>query len=398
MQAPTIVTAQPGVDAKGGRVLSLDVLRGVAILLVMGRHHFINPRDAGLMFVPAAVWHRYGWTGVDLFFVLSGFLVGGLLLKETLERGELHVPRFLVRREFKIWPSYYVFLIWVAIKTVITSPEPARQALASFWPKLWPCLANIQNYFDTPRLHLWSLAVEEHFYLVLPLVVKWLAPNPAALRRLTLPWVLGGVFVASLSLRGWVALTQPPSNMYMYYTHLRLDSLAFGFLLAYVYYTRRDDWNRIARHRRWLIAGGLLAVAPSGVLLPESAFEFSAGLTLLYLGYGALLVACVSATEPASLTARAIHSAPGRALGFVGFYSYSIYLWHVDLDWPLGAALRNGWSFPSSTLTWIVGTAVYAALAVLVGVAMAKLVELPTLRLRDRIYPRRTRAMDVSAG
>jgi len=247
-------------------------------------------------------------------------------------------------------------------------------------------------------LHLWSLAVEEHFYLVLPLVVKWLAPNPAALRRLTLPWVLGGVFVASLSLRGWVALTQPPSNMYMYYTHLRLDSLAFGFLLAYVYYTRRDDWNRIARHRRWLIAGGLLAVAPSGMLLPEGAFEFSAGLTLLYLGYGALLVACVSATEPASLTARAIHSAPGRALGFVGFYSYSIYLWHVDLDWPLGAALRNGMSFPSGTLTWIVGTAVYAALAVLVGVAMAKLVELPTLRLRDRIYPRRTRAMDVSAG
>src|SRR5580658_8107142 len=111
-----------GVATKTGRVLSLDVLRGVAILLVIGRHHFINPRDAGLLFVPAAVWHRYGWTGVDLFFVLSGFLVGGLLLKETLERGELHVPRFLVRREFKIWPSYYVFLIWVTIKTVITSP------------------------------------------------------------------------------------------------------------------------------------------------------------------------------------------------------------------------------------------------------------------------------------
>lgn len=398
MQAPTTITAQHGVVNKSGRVLSLDVLRGIAILLVIGRHHFINPRDAGLLFVPAAVWHRYGWTGVDMFFVLSGFLVGGLLLNETLERGDLHIPRFLVRREFKIWPSYYLFLLWVTIKAVITSPEPAGPALAALWPKLWPCLANIQNYFDTPRIHLWSLAVEEHFYLLLPLVVKWLAPNPAALRRLTLPWTLGSVLVVSLSLRAWVALTQPPSNAYMYYTHLRLDSLTFGFLLAYVYHARRDCWNRIAQHRRWLIAGGLLAVAPSGVLLPEGAFEFSAGLTLLYLGYGALLVASVSATEPSSLIARAFSSLPGRLLGFVGFYSYSIYLWHVDLDWPLGAALRNGWSFPSRTLTWIAGTVVYVALAVLVGVVMAKLVEFPTLRLRDRIYPRRTRAMDASAG
>jgi len=397
MQVPITVAAQR-VGTKTGRVLSLDVLRGIAILLVIGRHHFIDPRNAGLLYVPAAVWQRYGWTGVDLFFVLSGFLVGGLLLKETLERGELHVPRFWVRREFKIWPSYYVFLMWVVIKTVITSPQPAGQALASLWPKLWPCLANIQNYFDMPRLHLWSLAVEEHFYLTLPLVVKWLAPNPVALRRLTLPRVLGGVFVASLSLRGWVALTQPPSDAYLYYTHLRLDSLAFGFLLAYVYYTRRDDWNRIAQHRRWLIAGGLLAVAPSGVLPPDSAFELSAGLTLLYLGYGALLVACVSATEPSSLIARTFRSAPARALGFVGFYSYSIYLWHVDLDWPLGAALRNGWGFRSSTLTWIAGTAVYVALAVLAGVTMAKLVEFPTLRLRDRIYPRRAGAMDISTG
>lgn len=398
MPAPTIVATKHGVDVTTGRVLSLDVLRGVAILLVIGRHHFINPRDAGLLFVPAAVWQRYGWTGVDMFFVLSGFLVGGLLLRETLERGELHVPRFLVRREFKIWPSYYLFLIWVVIKSLITSPEPAGHAMASLWPKLWPCLANIQNYFATPRLHLWSLAVEEHFYLILPLVVKWLAPNPKALRKLTLPWVLGGVFVSCLSLRLWVALTQPLSDSHLYYTHLRLDSLAFGFLIAYVYYTRRDFWNRLAGHRRWLIGGGLLAVAPSGVVPPTSVFEFSAGLTLLYLGYGALLVACVSATEASSLISRAFRSIPGRWLGFVGFYSYSIYLWHVDLGWPLGAALENGWRFPSNTLTWIAGTAVYVGLAVLVGVVMAKLIEVPTLRLRDRIYPRRARAMDVSVG
>ena len=229
--------------------------------------------------------------------------------------------------------------------------------------------------------------------------MKLLAPNAASLRKMTLPWILCGVFAGSLSLRVGVALTHPESSAYLYYTHLRLDSLAFGFLLAFIYHTRHDFWKRIAQHRRLLDWNRFRSrLHLRDCCSPDGALEFSIGLTLLYLGYGALLIACVSATEPSHPIARAFNSVPGGWVGFVGYYSYSIYLWHVDLDWPLGVALRNGWAFQSNTLTWIAGTAVYVAAAVLVGVAMARLVEFPTLRLRDRIYPRRTRAVNASTG
>lgn len=377
-----------------GRIASLDVLRGIAILLVMGRHHSINPRTAGFLFVPAAAWQRFGWTGVDLFFVLSGFLVGGLLVKEILERGELHVPRFLIRRGLKIWPLYYIFLAWIFLKFMITTPGPPAAVAASYWPRFWPCLANIQNYFDLPRLHLWSLGVEEHFYLLLPLLLKWLTPNAAALKRATLAVPLVGIFVACLGMRTWVAVTQAPSIYHDYYTHLRLDSLAFGFLLAWVYHTRRPTWNRISQNRGWLVAGGLLAIAPAGILPGDSALTLSAGLTLLYLGYGALLIAFLSA-EPATILGRFIHSQPGRVLAFVGLYSYPIYLWHVDLEWPLDAAISRGWTLQSGALNWLTWTAIYLTLGVLVGMIVAKLVEIPTLRLRDRLYPPRAAAVDA---
>src|SRR5690348_13300609 len=93
------------------RMVQLDFLRGVAILLVLGRHSVISQRDAGFLRPLATAWHRIGWTGVDLFFVLSGFLVGGLLFKELRKSSHLDVRRFLIRRAFKIWPSYYAFLV-----------------------------------------------------------------------------------------------------------------------------------------------------------------------------------------------------------------------------------------------------------------------------------------------
>src|SRR5688572_11329479 len=91
------------------RNLQLDVLRGVAILLVFGRHLEI-PRPEGMMGTFAEVWYRLGWIGVDLFFVLSGFLIGGLLVTELQKHGRIDVTRFLVRRGLKIYPAYLVFI------------------------------------------------------------------------------------------------------------------------------------------------------------------------------------------------------------------------------------------------------------------------------------------------
>ncbi|MGA2230896.1 MAG: acyltransferase family protein, partial [Tepidisphaeraceae bacterium] len=109
---PSAGPAAPITSPKpAGRMVQLDVLRGVAILLVMGRHFAVSPTQAGWLSFPAGVWYVFGWTGVDLFFVLSGFLVGGLLLGELRKYGRLDVFRFIIRRIFKIWPAYYVLVL-----------------------------------------------------------------------------------------------------------------------------------------------------------------------------------------------------------------------------------------------------------------------------------------------
>lgn len=135
----------------------LDVLRGLAVLLVLGRHGREMPAD-----LPAGVrdffslWLQMGWVGVDLFFVLSGFLVSGLLMREHASYGRINALRFVVRRGFKIYPLFWCLITATAlVRPVRDEPLPAGQLLAE--------LFFVQNYFDGLWNHTWSLAVEEHF-------------------------------------------------------------------------------------------------------------------------------------------------------------------------------------------------------------------------------------------
>jgi len=133
------------------RVPSLDALRGIAILLVLF-HHPYNPyaSGAGVALPIAGLVHRFGWTGVDLFFVLSGFLVGGLLLHELYHHGAVDVGRFVVRRAFKIWPSYFLLVAVVFVsRSTVEPPYDVAKAFADVAPNL----LHVQNYWPGPRLH-----------------------------------------------------------------------------------------------------------------------------------------------------------------------------------------------------------------------------------------------------
>ena len=123
-----------------------DVLRGLAILLMLGRD---NPYYE--------LWHRVGWIGVDLFSVLSGFLISGLLFSDTKqpERSTFHVSSSGAR--LKIYPAYYFFLLTLLPFTIRSLPTSDWLLMQSFWPTFWG--------------HGWSLAIEEHFYIALPLVL-----------------------------------------------------------------------------------------------------------------------------------------------------------------------------------------------------------------------------------
>src|SRR3954454_15594952 len=142
--------------AAGARRLDLDVVRGIAILLAMG-WHFSRYRSGNAV-LDALQWPgaTFGWAGVDLFFVLSGFLVGRLVLREHQRTGRFDGWRFSVRRALKLWPVLYVFL---AVQALFDD-----RPLGSY---LWQTAMHVQNYAGTQIPHLWSLAVEEHFYFVL---------------------------------------------------------------------------------------------------------------------------------------------------------------------------------------------------------------------------------------
>ena len=175
---------------------SLDVLRAIAVLLVLGRHMPLATSTGDSWISDAiAVWHRGGWIGVDLFFVVSGFLVSRLLLREYEDRGSLDVGRFLVRRGFKIYPSFYFFFIVTIVRRLLWDEPLMRSGVVGE-----ACF--VQNYLGTLWGHTWSLAVEEHFYILLPLSLLALlqyrlASHPFAV----LPRIIGVVCVLVLAAR-----------------------------------------------------------------------------------------------------------------------------------------------------------------------------------------------------
>lgn len=374
-----------------GRLLELDILRGVAVLMVIGSHSAVNPGEASGLAFHLGVWLvRFGGTGVDLFFVLSGFLVGGLLFEEIARTGNLRVGRFLIRRGFKIWPGYIALVLFLLVGHLVKY----RADLGYTWHALWPNFFHVQNYFHSPRDHTWSLAVEEHFYLALPLLLFFLPrrKDERGYYMPLFPWAALAIALTCLGLR-FLRNSQGDFDYYthIYRTHLRVDSLFFGVFLSYLAVRFRGAIPGVARFRGWLILAGLALFIPfRDVQVDKEPWVLTYGCSLLYLGYGMILLGLVSPASPGDWLKRTLYSMPGRAVGFVGYFSYAIYLWHMDFGHkPVDLLNRAGHlNFMDPSLRWAVGLLVTTGLALLVGVALGKLIEYPALALRDRLFPR----------
>lgn len=397
------IEGQPLKDSR--RMIQLDVLRSIAILLVLGSHYVIGPKQAGALKVPATLWHRFGFSGVDLFFVLSGFLVGGLLMRELRVYGKLDVRRFLIRRGLKIWPVYYLYMLVVAIFLFVTKVQFARP----LYEMLVPYVLNLQNYnimhlpYGAPMIsgHTWSLAVEEHFYLSLPLLLLFLSSGNK--RRLAwIPFIGIGLDIVCLLLRlrlvgrpfeGWTQVMP---------THLRIDSLFTGVVLAYWYHFRPEVMASLARYRALLLIAGALLVSPMAIWpIDERPFVWTYGFTCLSLGYACLLIVCVMTPVGEGALGRWFHSRTARALAYMGAFSYSIYIWHIDFIMvPIKDAVTNGLlgGLPAP-IRWSVLMAAYMAIAIGAGILLARLTERPALLLRDKLFPARVDALGgVSAA
>ena len=354
-------------DQYDGRVHSLDVLRGLAVLLVLFRH---LPNDNASE--PLRLIQSIGWTGVDLFFVLSGFLISGLLFSEFDKTGALDVKRFWLRRGLKIWPSYYFTYGAAMLLTVIATATP--QLLITRAPNY----IFIQNYMDhdVRWTHSWSIAVEEHFYLILPILLLVLIP--AKLKKL--PQIILGLCVFVLAFRVFLFFARdiPWTNFY-YPSHMRIDSLAFGVLLGYFYQYKTEAFTRVGR-RFW----PLFAVSPIVLVLAnifpveESAISFTIGFTIFYLMFGGLVV--VARTYP-----DLGRSGPLKLIAIAGVYSYTIYLAHsVIYELPGMTAVRL---FVLPYFGETGDRILFFSLSIVLGVAISHAVERPFLRLRAKWLP-----------
>ncbi len=354
------------------RLPGLDLLRAIAIVWVMLFHSFIV---GGLG--PDFAWlSRFGWAGVDIFFVLSGFLIGSQVLR-PLQRGEpFSFSGFYARRAWRILPAFGVVLaLYVFFPTLREVP-----GLQSWWQfATFTLNLSIDSAHNPAFSHAWSLCVEEHFYLVFPLLAWWLTRRPSAS---TFIGVCAAVVVAGIVLRTTVWLhdtaLDPPRNWFLedlyYPTWMRLDGLLMGVVLATLRVWRAQAWARWQRRSNAVLLGGLAVTCVAFWLFRERTglLANALGWPLLSFGFGLLVFA---GADRRSLLGR--WRVPGA--GWIAAISYSLYLSHKIafhlVQATFGAQLQGH---------AVVAFASYALAVLLLGAALHYLIERPFLRLRER--------------
>ena len=355
------------------RLHGLDLLRAVAILLVLWWH------------LPQSVlpfgWRPATWAGVDLFFVLSGYLIGSQLLRPYTKNARPSYWDFCLRRFYRVVPAYLAVLL-----LYFTVPQFREQPSIS---SPWRFLTFTQNFgLDAARYasftQAWSLCVEEHFYLLLPLIVYWLMRKPS----LTKAWVLVTFIVVSgLVVRAqlWLHFILPLVNQgesvpvpfleYVYYpTYTRLDGLLVGVLLAATRLFRPVLWARITVQGDLWFALGILVLIGAFVICQDM-FSFATALVgypLLALGFGLLVLASLS--KGGLLAKYRIAGATTAAT-----LAYSTYLTHKEI-----MHLDRLYLGPLVPLTGMTGLAVYLCSFVVAAWILHICIERPFLRLRDR--------------
>jgi peptidoglycan/LPS O-acetylase OafA/YrhL len=363
---------------------ALDGLRAIAILLVLFFHFEIRELPKKVALLPVWATVQAGWLGVDLFFVLSGFLITGILCDTRETRG--YFRNFYARRTLRILPLQYGFLAlsFLVLPILGVLPWTPASTQAWFWLHLSNFLIAFRGWGASQMLvpHFWSLAVEEQFYLVWPALV-FLVSRPA-LRRICVACV-----VVSLAVRVGLRYTTLPWYACLAFTPARLDALGLGALLA-ILMRGGTSAPLVARHAGWaaLVTGGLCAAlfVWRGFANGEDAVIATVGMTSFDV-FAACGVA-VAITAPAwSLPVRLLSR---RWLQTIGRYSYGMYVVHLGV---LKLVIACGLSIAALTrrfgaaLGHLVHLSVGLGATFLLAALSYHLYEQPFLRLKARFAP-----------
>jgi peptidoglycan/LPS O-acetylase OafA/YrhL len=369
------------------RLHGLDTLRALAVSFVVLHHYvlFVSRR-------PTFGWlGEIGWAGVDLFFALSGYLIGNQIFKAIRSSAGFSLKNFYARRFLRTLPNFWVVLALYAL-------WPAFRGEAPLLP-LWKYLSFTQNFHLEPGTafsHAWSLAIEEQFYMVLPAAALVAA---SMRRRLGWAWLaIGAAFVAGMVTRGqvWHDVVEDQRYWshhyykYIYYsTFCRFDELLAGVALALVKNYHAAAWRRLTSFGNATLALGVAVTALAFFLFLDDHYGFAMtvfGYPLLALGFSLLIVAALS---DGSLL-RTVH-VPGA--GKLAVWSYAIYLTHRQVCVLAAERLRafgHGAEEPAVI-------AFLLALSVLAGWLLYCLVETPFMALRERYFPSNSPRPTVAA-
>lgn len=375
---PPVGFAQPALS----HLPSLDGLRGLAVLLVVPHNLRLltDPTDWGTRLLTMVL--DRGWIGVQLFFVLSGFLITRILMQTSAASN--YYSGFYARRGLRIWPLYYSALLILLMVLPAIGWLPRHDASKDIY--FWLFLSNFVQPFphggpDLP--HFWSLAIEEQFYLLWPLLIRHATPQRVIQLCMGVALASGGIRLAML-------LHGVSADIVYIRTPCRIDALALGAAAAALLaMPRTSTWLTQRRHLLWVmpVLCLLAGAAVSGGYRQYGLMSQTLGYSLLALGCAALILGVTAADQgwaPPGLTT--LRSPWMRR---VGRYSFGMYVIHVPLGTLVMAPLAKhmGWqTHPSAVLQ-----CAYVGAGVLLTYGLAALIyhgfERRFLQLKDRFAP-----------
>jgi peptidoglycan/LPS O-acetylase OafA/YrhL len=348
----------------------LDGLRFVAFLLVFV-HHLPRPASAVGAFI-----HDQGWVGVHIFLFLSAYLLTGILRSEQELKGVIAIKRFLIRRALRIWPLYFTFaglaVLWTIARTGASSHLPHILGLALF-AENW--VSGALGYSTVAyTAHLWTISLEEQFYLLLPLALaRCLAsPRPRALTIVVVALWL--VFVAARA----VAVVVDAPDLWIWTSLFSADALLLGTWLGARRASVSQPWSKAV-----CLAVGAFALASPGLLpsLDRSGWQQVPAYT--FIAMGAALV-CVASVGSAGLRP-ILASSVARYLGKI---SYGLYVFHLlTIHVAEGVARRVG-----SNAWWFIALLAFV-LTVAISTVSYSVLEKPFLRFKRRFEVIQTRPL-----
>lgn len=377
-------------EVRSDRLPALDGLRGLAALSVLIGHHNANPAWVGFSALSAVQSRVSASLAVCVFFTLSAFLLTYLLVTERACHGRVSIGRFFVRRIFRIWPLYFVVLgfgVWSTIHYFnfahddriawIVNHLWLYASFTSNWSQAFHQLFGWMDYGHSPQAVLWSIAVEEQFYLFCPfVVVALLRASPR--QRL---WWIAALLTAAMSYRLatlltlWPLQTSMPRAIIYYATPSYIDVFVIGGAAGWL--TARGSAIRV----HGLVALGALALAAvvwRNMLVDAMPWAYLVAQPVVALGFSLTMLWLVQ--NPNSRPARVLGS---WAFASMGALSYGMYLWHpIALDFYGGPLRDLTFNLPLDVRETI-SFAAFICVPIAVATVSYFLIERPARRLRQ---------------